>query len=686
MRLRRPWLAAGAVGLLAGGCAGPCEDDGFGQDDPSKCSAVASGSADDGSTSRSDDTTPADADGAVGSSTDDSSTGGSETGEGTTGSGDTANDDSTGSQTTRWCPDRDGDRFGADDGCVEVAAGETPPEDFVQDNTDCNDNSAETHPGAAELEDPPLCHKDEDDDGFGDVTPGNGVEPGSDCVDTNAFIFPGAAELDDAAACMKDADEDGYGDAAPPAAAEPGTDCDDDDPNVPSGSGCFVWCLDSDSDTFGDPDTCVDTDMPPPGYVANADDCDDSNEFAFPGAAPLDDAMACLEDEDGDDFGDAMPPAGVDAGTDCDDLDAMVQSGCITCTPDALECDPSDDVVQCNSTGTFLFPVEDCQFGCNDAAPACWPELTADAQAGGSQCANSFVGAPVNLSANAMGGDGNYAFSWLPTGSLDDSTIANPIATPTETTTYNVTVLDTESNMASDSVTVHMSTQPIVLSGCPQFTFPDPFENPSVPDPNLVFLSGGTEVCNFAGSVPVVTVCDQVHAQARLSFEAGVSAFGDDDAFGFVWGWQDAAHFYLLSWKQATQATPFGDWEAGITIKRIEAPTPADVTGADLVAVSDTPNSTLLAGPTDFLDQGWKTSRPTHSRSTTTLPTPRSRSAAAPTTPSSPSARSTTPPTPRAKPAPSTPTNSSPAPAPGPPAACRARPSSKHRTVRIQES
>ncbi len=92
-------------------------------------------------------------------------------------------------------------------------------------------------------------------------------------------------------------------------------------------SGGSLWCVDADGDGFGDPDQCQQSDGPVPGSVENGDDCDDGNEDTFPGAAPNDDPTACMQDEDGDDWGDSNPPPGVDAGTDCIDDNANVFPG-----------------------------------------------------------------------------------------------------------------------------------------------------------------------------------------------------------------------------------------------------------------------------------------------------------------------------------------------------------------------
>ncbi len=82
------------------------------------------------------------------------------------------------------------------------------------------------------------------------------------------------------------------------------------------------WCVDADSDGFGDATMCTDVpdgDDPPPNTVPNADDCDDSNGNTFPGSAENDSDTLCQQDNDMDGYGDDDPPPGVDPGTDCDD-------------------------------------------------------------------------------------------------------------------------------------------------------------------------------------------------------------------------------------------------------------------------------------------------------------------------------------------------------------------------------
>jgi len=88
-----------------------------------------------------------------------------------------------------------------------------------------------------------------------------------------------------------------------------------------------VYCTDADGDNYGDPEMCTQIppgEDPPPGTVDNNDDCDDSDDHTFPGAAPHDSPDLCMTDADDDDYGDMDPPGDggpnePQPGTDCDD-------------------------------------------------------------------------------------------------------------------------------------------------------------------------------------------------------------------------------------------------------------------------------------------------------------------------------------------------------------------------------
>lgn len=581
--------------LAASGCGGLCEDDGFGGSNcPVGQDPIAQGQTSGGQTSTGTDEPSS------GSTTSSSSSGDAES----SGTGD--EESSTGPVSSQtWCVDGDDDGFGNADDCQDVPGDERPPAGFVLDDTDCDDASDRTFPGAATEEATEDCTKDTDEDGWADAAPPEGVAAGSDCVDDDSNTFPGAADLDDATACMRDADDDGYGDSLPPAGAIAGSDCNDDDAAVPSASACLTWCADEDEDQYGDPATCVVDVDPPDGYVGNAADCDDTSGDAFPGAAPLDDDMACMLDADGDEYGDAAPlNAAITAGTDCDDLEVLVSDACFDCPAGSSLCNPDDNITQCNATGTWGVEIEACSFGCDDVGAACWTALSVDAGV----CAEMLAGGSAALTATPTGGDGNYSYAWSPSSTLDSDDLATVNATPPVATTYAVAVSDNEGNADSDQVTVHVTDQAWALDAeaCTSHVFTDIFETPA-PPPTHAFFTDGTVHCNLRNNgLANAYVCPGVMDQTQVSFSLVVANASDNDGIGFVWGWQDASHFYLLSWKQTTEATPWGPWEQGITIKRIEANAPGDITGEDLGAAYDTANGTILATPSEFLTTGWE--------------------------------------------------------------------------------
>jgi hypothetical protein len=53
-------------------------------------------------------------------------------------------------------------------------------------------------------------------------------------------------------------------------------------------------------------------------------------------------------------------------------------------------------------------------------------------------------------------GTGNYIYIWYPSTGLNDSTLANPIANPTETTEYVVFVIDSTGCAGTDNVIVNV--------------------------------------------------------------------------------------------------------------------------------------------------------------------------------------------------------------------------------------
>jgi len=128
-----------------------------------------------------------------------------------------------------------------------------------------------------------------------------------------------------------DLDEDGY--------RPYDGDCDDDDADVFPGAveeaTDFECMQDTDGDGYGDPD-------PPYGYDEGTD-CDDENASVFPGSVDEASDTECMDDTDGDGYGDESPPYGYVEGSDCDDTDDTVYPGAIE-TADGTD-DDCDDVI-----------------------------------------------------------------------------------------------------------------------------------------------------------------------------------------------------------------------------------------------------------------------------------------------------------------------------------------------------
>jgi|GEM_PF-608119 len=251
---------------------------------------------------------------------------------------------------TTWYVDADNDGYG--DPYTNVVDCEQPS-GTVADNTDCDDGIYEVNPGHAEIcdsldndcngtvddgaVDAPTWYTDADGDGYGDPAlsttvcdqPSNTVDNGDDCDDGAADVNPAATELcngvDDN--CDGTIDEDTADDAG-------------------------TWYADADLDGFGDPATAVTQCEAPSGYIADDQDCLDSDATVNPDGTELcnglddncdgtidedtaADASTWYADIDGDGYGDpdvptqacSAPTRTVADDTDCDDGTATVNPG-----------------------------------------------------------------------------------------------------------------------------------------------------------------------------------------------------------------------------------------------------------------------------------------------------------------------------------------------------------------------
>ncbi len=232
------------------------------------------------------------------------------------------------------------------------------PSGYVLDNTDCDDSTAATNPGAVETcdgldnncdgqVDEGLAfvsyYEDLDGDGYGNnmvtltaCSPPTGfVLDNTDCDDSVATINPGAIEI-----------------------------CDGIDNNcdgqIDEGVATQTYYEDMDGDSYGNASVFLSACSQPIGYVLDSTDCEDTDSSIHPGSPELCDNMdnncngqideglasqTYYEDSDGDTYGNASvslsscsQPAGyVLDSSDCDDIDATIN-------PSATEaCDGIDN-------------------------------------------------------------------------------------------------------------------------------------------------------------------------------------------------------------------------------------------------------------------------------------------------------------------------------------------------------
>jgi MYXO-CTERM domain-containing protein len=277
-------------------------------------------------------------------------------------------DEASATDASTWYADTDGDGYG-DASSTDVACDE--PTGYVADATDCDDGDGAVNPAATEVcdsidndcdgdideasaTDASTWYADTDADGYGDASstdiacdePSGYVADATDCDDTEAAAHPGADEVCDSI----------------------DNDCDGDIDEA-SATDASTWYADEDGDGYGDASSTDVACDEPTGYVANADDCDDGEPFAYPGADEVCDgidndcddvvdgpdaegAATWYADADDDSYGDPsvsesdceQPSGFVEDDTDCDDTDPTVYPGADDIEDDGIDqdCDGSD--------------------------------------------------------------------------------------------------------------------------------------------------------------------------------------------------------------------------------------------------------------------------------------------------------------------------------------------------------
>jgi gliding motility-associated-like protein len=93
------------------------------------------------------------------------------------------------------------------------------------------------------------------------------------------------------------------------------------------------------------------------------------------------------------------------------------------------------------------------------------PAVIVNANAGSDLFTCLGIGIPLGGSPAAVGGNPGYTYSWSPATSLSNPSVANPVANPTVTTTYVLTVTDAANCAKTDTMVVNVLPGPSVNLG-----------------------------------------------------------------------------------------------------------------------------------------------------------------------------------------------------------------------------
>ena len=216
-------------------------------------------------------------------------------------------DEDSAADALEWFSDIDGDGYG--NPSMSYYACEVPI-GHVADSSDCDDSNSAVNPAATEVcndidddcngeidedsaADASTWYADSDSDGYGDassssvscVAASGYIADDTDCDDSNEAINPGATEvcndIDDN--CDGFVDEDSAADAS-------------------------TWYADSDSDGYGDAFTTAVSCSAPSGFIADDQDCDDTNGEVHPAATEMCNGLDdnCNGDVDEDESADSV--------------------------------------------------------------------------------------------------------------------------------------------------------------------------------------------------------------------------------------------------------------------------------------------------------------------------------------------------------------------------------------------
>ncbi len=143
------------------------------------------------------------------------------------------------------------------------------------------------------------------------------------------------------------------------------------------------------------------------------------------------------------------------------------------------------------------------------------------------------------------------------------------------------------------------------------FALIDPFTEP-------MWIYNDNMLCQASNGPPSAFLCDGWELdddnKAHVTFDVKVDT--DNDWIGFVFGWQDWAHFYAFTWKRDSATVQddnldcqaIGTFKGGMMVKMIDAPTEQDINCRDMHDDEDTSHSVLLWDPVESpnTNKGWE--------------------------------------------------------------------------------
>ncbi len=332
-------------------------------------------------------------------------------------------DESTATDVSTWYADSDGD---GDGDAATTQRSCSQPTGYVGNTDDCDDGDASVNSKATEVcdtvdndcdgdtdedsaADAASWYADADGDGFGDPDswttacdqPTDHLSDDTDCDDGDASVNSDASEVCDGVDnnCDGTIDEDSAADAA-------------------------TWYADSDGDGEGDLATIDFACDQPSGFVANTDDCDDSDGAVNTSATEVcdDEDNDCdtsvdegltlttwYADNDGDGYGDpddSQDDCGVlsgyaTTGDDCDDDDSAVNPGASEVCEDGVDNDCDGTSSGCWLSGTVSLSDADVILTGESAGDEAGTSVAGVGDLDGDGLSDLFVGAPQESAAGA---------------------------------------------------------------------------------------------------------------------------------------------------------------------------------------------------------------------------------------------------------------------------------------------